>query len=715
MGPVLENLRLAFVRHRKFLAIFFVVIFLPSVILAYFGIRSLHNERYKLQQQTLERQRTYIRSVRTGIASIFDKNASGLKDLCGDTIVSSRDYGAIRESISRRLRDGSLLGRIVLWTAENSSWLPDWQKTPPSAISFRVSGQWRKWLPELADAERAEFRNRDYAGAVSLYERLLSAAADRSVKAWLLARIARCEVKREDFERAVSIHRRVVADYRDIPTESGRPLELVSRLEILEGLLALKKAEDFAGELREAYDKLAKNAWSLDGGQVSAYVAMLDPLAAMAEASAMSLDSSGPNAGAVAAARAAIDEHLKDWRLAETVRQSILPDIGTTAAQPNRKDGRVHGRALEFEGHDILALIAPLGPGVPGGHAESLGSLLRIADLKASIEALAAENRPPDASLKIRSVTSGEIIFGSAEAAGDVPPVVTDIFPENFPPWRLETFRNDGGGAEYSLYQNIFFWIILALLAILFFGSGLIIRTVLQEARLLNLKSDFIASVSHEFKTPLTSIGAILEHLLDGEAKDPKKSREYYRILQHDSDRLKRLVGNVLDFSRIEEGKKTYRLKPADPVELVEREVRSFERESGIEGLAIRVQAEELIPRVAVDEEALGQALHNILDNAVKFSPGEKKIDVAIRNKSGAVEISVEDRGIGIPENELKRIYEKFYRGRQAASVSPTGTGLGLALVKHIMDAHHGDIFIRSRPGEGTSVSLVLPVEVGTR
>jgi signal transduction histidine kinase len=712
---MLENFRLAFVRHRKFLAIFFIVIFLPSVILAYFGIRSLHNERYKLQQQTLERQRTFIRSIRKGVESIIEKNTSRLIDLCGGSAMSSRDYGAIRESISQRLRDGSLLGRIVFWAAEDSSWLPDWQERPPTATTFQVPWQWRKWRPELAEAESAEFRDRDYSGAVSLYERLLATADDRSVKAWLLARVARCEVKRGNLERAIGIHRRVVADYRDVPTESGRPLELVSRMEILEALLVLKKTGDYMIELREAYDKLAENAWSLDGGQVSVYAAMLNALAAKAAADPTSPDTSGRDAGAVDAARAGIDKHLKDWRLAEDVRQSILPDIEKTPEHPNREGPLVHRRALEFEGHDVLALIVPLDPSVPGGHAGFLGSLLCIGDVTAAIETLVAEARPPNSSIKIRSVLSGKIIFGSAEAAGDGPAVVSDTFPENFPPWRPEVYRNDGGGANYSLYQNIFFWIILALLAILFFGSGLIIRTVVQEVRLLNLKSDFIASVSHEFKTPLTSIGAILEHLLDGEAKDPKKSREYYRILQHDSDRLKRLVANVLDFSKIEEGKKTYRLKPADPVELAKREVRSFERESGIEGFAIRVQAEDLIPRVAVDEVAIGQALHNILDNAAKFSPGEKKIDVAIRNKPGAVEISVEDRGIGIPESELKRIFEKFYRGRQAVSVSPTGTGLGLALVKHIMDAHHGDVFIRSRPGEGSCVSLVLPVEEGTR
>jgi signal transduction histidine kinase len=116
---------------------------------------------------------------------------------------------------------------------------------------------------------------------------------------------------------------------------------------------------------------------------------------------------------------------------------------------------------------------------------------------------------------------------------------------------------------------------------------------------------------------------------------------------------------------------------------------------------------------VPLDEEAIGQALHNILDNAVKFSPGDATIDVEVRKKDDAVEIAVRDKGIGIPENEQKKIFEKFYRGKRAASVSPTGTGLGLALVRHIVDAHHGDVVIQSRPGEGTRISIILPVRGG--
>jgi signal transduction histidine kinase len=292
-------------------------------------------------------------------------------------------------------------------------------------------------------------------------------------------------------------------------------------------------------------------------------------------------------------------------------------------------------------------------------------------------------------------------------------PVFTNFFPENFPPWRVEVYESGGGTAELFLYKSIFFWIILALLLILFLGSALIIRTIVQEVNLLNLKSEFIASVSHEFKTPLTAMGAILERLLGGEVSDPKKAKEYYRILSHDSERLKRLVKNVLDFTKIEEDKKKYRLESADICHLVRREVDSFEKEHELDGFRVRITIDDNIPPVLADEEAINQALHNILDNAAKFSSEEKDIHVDVSHEDNMVKITVRDKGVGIPENEQKKIFEKFFRGKQASSVAPTGTGLGLTLVKHIMEAHGGDVVVHSQPGKGSSFSLIFPVGKG--
>jgi signal transduction histidine kinase len=195
--------------------------------------------------------------------------------------------------------------------------------------------------------------------------------------------------------------------------------------------------------------------------------------------------------------------------------------------------------------------------------------------------------------------------------------------------------------------------------------------------------------------------------------KDPKKTKEYYRILSHDSERLKRLVKNVLDFTKIEDGKRDYKLAATDITRLVRQEVSSFQEENKMTGVKMDIEIDDDIPAVSADEVAMSQALHNILDNAAKFSGSEKNIQVKIIRLQDSVEIAVQDRGVGIPENEQKKVFEKFYRGKQAVSVSPTGTGLGLTMVKHIMDAHSGEVIIKSQPGKGTCVSLILPFGKG--
>ncbi|MCJ7580363.1 MAG: ATP-binding protein, partial [Candidatus Aminicenantes bacterium] len=159
--------------------------------------------------------------------------------------------------------------------------------------------------------------------------------------------------------------------------------------------------------------------------------------------------------------------------------------------------------------------------------------------------------------------------------------------------------------------------------------------------------------------------------------------------------------------------KRTYRPVSIDIGKLVRQEVDSFEKEHKLSGFTVNLQMENNSFPVYADEEALNQAVHNILDNAAKFSQREKKIEVFVERKGDKVEIAVLDKGIGIPESEQKKIFEKFYRGKKAASVSPTGTGLGLTLVKHIMTAHGGDVVVQSRPGEGSRVSLILAIREG--
>jgi len=706
---MLENLKLVLIQNKKFLAIFFVVIFLPSIILAFFGIRAIHNERYKLLQQNLDEQKQFIRSVQAGIRSLIERDSLSLKELSSSKAIFDQDYRAISNLIIQRLQDESLFGQTVIWNFKNPSWFPGLQPRPPAAKTLFVPEEWRKWQPDLEKVERAEFRRRNFFEAVTLYNQILNRAEDNQVKAWILSRVGRCEVKHKKFKQALIIYRSIIADFPDLLTESGRPLNFVSSLEMLDVLRLDKNYGDFFRESLKTYNQLVDNVWSLDGDQIKLYTTMLKNMIDEVVAENSSNDIPDEYGAAVDDIQDLIDKKLDIWHLAEVVRHNILPGTREKLENLSSDSPQVQKNAFEFEDNDILVLLIPLYREVSGHYGEFLGSLLRIDNLTEAIDTIVKENCPIGVFILLRSTLSDNIIFGDADAAKGRP-VITDFFPENFPPWRLELYQVGGGESGFFLYKNIFFWTILVLLFILLFGSGLIIRTIIHEVNLLNLKSEFIASVSHEFKTPLTSMGGIIERLLDEEVKDPNKAQEYYRILSHDSEKLKRLVKNVLDFTKIEEGKREYKMASVDIVELVRREVESFEKENKSDGFKVGIEVGSDIPTVFADEEAMSQALHNILDNAAKFSGQEKKINVQIVRKENSVEIAVRDKGIGIQDNEQKRIFERFYRGKQASSVSPTGTGLGLTLVKHIMDAHGGDVVVRSQPGEGSCMSLILPI-----
>ena len=709
---MLDNFKVVLSQHRKFLAIFFVVVFLPSVILAFFGIRAIQNERYKRQQQTLDQQKEFARSVQAEIRTRLERNASSLKELSVSRAFFDRDDRAIRDLISVRLREKSLLGQIVIWYANAPPWLPALQAHPPAAKRVVVPEAWHTWRREVEKAERAEFQRRNYAEAIALYRRIRRNVTDNQVIAWMLNRIARCEVKREHFKEALLLYRSILADYPGLLTESGRPLELVSRLAMLDALRWDKDYEGFFQESMTTYHQIAENVWSLDGDQVRLYATMLK--ATMDEMAAEWSPGELPDtvAAAVGDIQHVLEMKFESWRMAEAVRLNILPGMGAKVEEVDSDRLQVQKKVFELGEDDIIALLVPLDREDAGQDRAFLGSLIRISDLTAAIEDQVAENRPPGISVLLRSTLSNTIIFGDRELA-DGAPIITEFFPENFPPWWVEVYQNEAVESGLILVNNIFFWTILALLIILFMGSGLIIHTIIHDVNLLNLKSGFIASVSHEFKTPLTSIGAILEHLQTGDVKDPDKRQQYYRILSHESERLKRLVNNVLDFTKIEEGKRKYKLALIDIVRLVRQEVNHFEEENHLNGLSVGMNHEDPIPPVFADEEAIGQALHNLLDNAAKFSDQETAINVEIIREQDHVEIAVQDRGIGIPENEQKKIFEKFFRGKQASRLSPTGTGLGLTLVKHIMEAHGGEVIVQSRPGEGSRVSLILPDRKG--
>ena len=251
---------------------------------------------------------------------------------------------------------------------------------------------------------------------------------------------------------------------------------------------------------------------------------------------------------------------------------------------------------------------------------------------------------------------------------------------------------------------------IIAMSAVAILGGALFTLSALSKQwQLAELKSEFVSGLSHDLRRPLTSIRMFSEMLKDNLAATEEKKREYYEIINAESERLTQLANNILDFSRIETGRKARKFKDEDIAKLVKETVDHFISYNRDEERNVALSMQNGLPRLKVDTAAVSQAVLNLLSNAVKYSPSGKGVKVNVRKRIKDIAIEVIDEGIGIPRGEQKKIFRKFYRVQKGDS-DVEGSGLGLALVKYAAKIHGGRVELVSEVGKGSKFTFVLPV-----
>lgn len=283
-------------------------------------------------------------------------------------------------------------------------------------------------------------------------------------------------------------------------------------------------------------------------------------------------------------------------------------------------------------------------------------------------------------------------------------------FPTTLYKWRLQMAppRAELIASEGRARRRVGILIFVLAFGTILVGVGFLFYVSDQERRASALKSDFISNVSHELKTPLSLIRMFGELLALGKLKSPDKAKEYAEIITRESERLSRLIDNVLDFSRIERGRAAYDFQPGRLSEVVERSLDVYRHRVEREGFKLLTKIDEGLPETLIDENAMTLLLLNLLENAVKYGKGE--IAVYLTRVGNDLRLVVGDQGPGIPVDEQRKIFERFYRTRDARGTNVRGSGIGLALVKHIAEAHQGRVTVESEPGRGAAFIVDLPM-----
>ncbi len=341
----------------------------------------------------------------------------------------------------------------------------------------------------------------------------------------------------------------------------------------------------------------------------------------------------------------------------------------------------------------------------------------------------------PDSSLLISSVTSGHLSamlssgdwlkssMGSAASLSDVrwkflPPgraaeddfSVTRSLADAQLPGRLQFVDVHPPSGIASSRRLVWLTGVGLMVLLVLVSAYAVNRGISQELRVARLQSDFVSAVSHEFRSPLTTLRTITELLVQNRISDESRRQTSYEFLDRETTRLHRLVEALLDFGRMESGRKQYRLQPHDAFQLVRSAVAEFSEEAAASGFRVETKLDSASANVRADEEAFQRAFRNLLENAVKYSPGGRTVWVSGTVDEHHVSISVRDEGMGIDPKEQRQVFQKFVRGTAAKKAGIKGTGIGLSMVHQISKALGGNVHLESKVGAGSTFTIVLPL-----
>jgi signal transduction histidine kinase len=637
---------------RRLLALILILTVAPAAGLAWLGWRLLEQDRALEAQRTLERQE-YAADLVAGALS--------------------RQIALSRQRLTQ---SGEIPSLVIAQDAVVVAFQQDGVRAFPAGrlLYYPVAPQ-DSDVPEapFAAGEKLEFNHRDYAKAIEQF-RSFANSKDPALRAGAQFRIARNERKLGNLRQALAAYDKLADS--DAISFSGVPAGLAARqarCALLEETGRTKDLNVEAGALLEdllhGRFQLTRPVFQLYASQIEQWLGKSN----IAQPGRLAL-----SAGA-------------EWLWQEW--QKTRSGNGLLAAMTTV---RLSDRSLTILSDTTAEGLTALIAGPEYVEAEWLLPVQRSLPAEGlSISLQDADGNPVNAQSPLESGRR------SVRLESD-----TGL------PWTIVASTASPAVIESFASRRRLLLLGLALATILVFTTGYALtRSLSRELEIARLKSDFVAAVSHEFRTPLATLRQLTENLADGRVSTDERRSAYYQTQRRATNRLSRLVERLLDFGRMEAGALRYHFEPADVGTLVHDVVDEFENVSATGGHEITVETDPELPHVYVDPEALGQAIWNLLDNAIKYSPGQPVIQVSAVREGSFAAVRVRDEGLGIAPQEQTRLFKKFFRGSAAVHAHIKGAGIGLAMVDYIVRAHGGHLRVESEPGKGSTFTILLKPE----
>jgi signal transduction histidine kinase len=650
--------------HRKQVLLFILAVLLPSLVLTAFTWRMIRQEQELAGKRLADERNRAARELGQLLLARLERiklqEAAAVVE--GRSALSGSDY---------RNPEVVLVGLV-----ESSQLLLPWESDHKS-----VESRWLLDIPAFAQAlsraEHEEFARGDLSQAADLYRRCMARTRNPVRRGYTQLSLARTLLKLGRTAEAVEQYQNILTLPPSVKDEYGVPLSLYAGRSLIERRIG------HADVLDLVRTELQRKEWM---SPAASYLLrdLVDTIAGGA-----------PEESVRSGATARREDVFERIAMLEQVLslQRDFPGLGLAGAQDNH-EREAGTKWIAYGSAPWLLSRAPAEDGS--------GDLLLVVEAQAVLTSLRSDGAFTEAIPGRISLIAGDNIDGS------VPGPRFRNLRVDF----VDAPQTPAGG--WATMRSFYLLALLLVLGVTSFGAHLLWRDVRREVQTAEMRSQFVSSVSHELKTPLTAIRMFAETLSLGRSRSPESHKEYLDTIVNESERLTRLLNNVLDFSKIETGRMAYRLKTTDLTEVIHAAARTMQYPLSQQGFNLNLEIEEGMPAARADRDALEQAVLNLLSNAMKYSGDSRDIDLRLAAKNGQAVIQVTDRGLGIDSGEQERIFEKFYRVRSLENDRITGSGLGLALVDHVIKAHGGQIRVESAPGKGSTFSIYLPLENGT-
>ena len=635
---------------------FGLLIAAPALVLALLGLRAVRAERIERQQRVLEQQK----QSRQLVDAAIDSALTGLETDLGRMLANGWQEPP---------PESPAIQGLVFFFDRSASLLFPREKVYFGERPARITTEWTPPIEDLVEtARQAEAQSR-FADAMLAYSRV--GEREPKLRAWSDLSILRTRHQTGDADAVERITNPEWGRSEGL-TPTGLPVAFMA-CTYMDRLPSQEQGRGIP-VLEQTLNSLRSGRWWLSYDERRFYEREISRLL---ESAGHELVKPGGNIEELAAVE-------------QIIRQSQPP--------PSEAPARSYQRN-QYGGFLIIWLPR-------SERQQSSGLALSEGDLSLFLNGIVA----PVLSHQLFGATlrdhDGRKLWGNANNVGHSEPL------RSVRGWELgfETFKPAG---LIDQRQLLWYGFILLLIVMLTSGLAMSARIVRRELELGRIQNEFIAAVTHEFKSPLTSIRLLMERISQGRQLTREASSQYHTAITHETERLERLVNRLLDAQQIQMGSKQYSFAPASIVAFTENAVKDLRPHADARNISLRIKAEKDLPVLNLDEAAMTDALENLIDNAIKYSPPGTEIEIDVRSRDSEVSVDVFDQGIGIEADEVERIFEKFYRGRRGNAQNVRGTGLGLALVKATVEAHAGSIAVSSSPGHGSRFSVRLPVPRG--